>query len=288
MSSKLYIFVAEQFQRFILFILAAGPIPNHIAFVMDGNRRFAGRLGKRPIEGHMEGFSALRRVLGISYKLGVRSVSVYAFAIDNFRRSPEEVNGLMDLFEENLHAVCKHGALFEEYRVRLNILGKTSLFPERVRVAVEKAEQMTKHNKSVVLNVMMPYASRDEITTAMQTVGQKVINGDLSLSMITEDDINAELFTTKGDNDPVEVLIRTSGVRRFSDFLMWQCCEDVQVHFTPVYWPDFGLRQFIPIILDYQRKIWSRKLLIPQADPYETVVIIQNHLAMAGYVFRFR
>lgn len=122
----LYVFIVGHFQRFIISVLAAGPIPKHIAIVMDGNRRYAGKLGKPPIEGHIEGFSALRRVsnifshghvcvlkeyqvLELSFRLGVRCVSVYAFAIDNFRRSPEEVAALMNMFEEKLCSLSQNG-----------------------------------------------------------------------------------------------------------------------------------------------------------------------------------
>lgn len=158
------------------------------------------------------------QVLELSFRLGVRCVSVYAFAIDNFRRSPEEVTALMDLCEEKLYTLCEHGCvrllsfcditvifsrrdLLEEYGVRLNVLGRTSLLPEKVQMAAKKAHQVTRHNKRcaylfvnkqfsmlllrAILNVMMPYASRDEMTTAMQKVGQKALQGELSLRYLT-------------------------------------------------------------------------------------------------------
>jgi len=251
-------------QRILLAALASGPIPNHIAFIMDGNRRYAGKQGKPVHEGHYAGFSTLRRVLEVCLRLGVRSVTVYAFSIDNFRRSPAEVDELMSLCEEKLYELCQHGDLLELYGVRLQVLGRASLLPPKVREAVKKAEELTRHHNKAILNVMMPYTSRDEIATAVQTVVRRTLRENSSPDLITEEDIERELYTTSGGNQPVEILVRTSGVKRFSDFLIWQCSENVQVHFTPVCWPDFGLRHFIPIILDYQRKVWSHKLLLPQ------------------------
>ncbi|KAF8517526.1 Decaprenyl diphosphate synthase-like protein [Hysterangium stoloniferum] len=251
-------------QRMLLAVLASGPIPNHIAFIMDGNRRYAGKQGKPVHEGHYAGFSALGRMLEICYRLGVSSVTVYAFSIDNFRRPPAEVDALMNLCEEKLYELCRRGELLELYGVRLRVLGKTSLLPPKVRKAVKKAEDLTRNHNKAILNVMMAYTSRDEITTAIQTVVRRTLREKSSPELITEEDIDRELFTTSVGNQPVDVLVRTSGVKRFSDFLIWQCSENVQVHFTPVCWPDFGLRHFIPVILDYQRKVWSHKLFLPQ------------------------
>ncbi|KAF8582320.1 Di-trans-poly-cis-decaprenylcistransferase [Ramaria rubella] len=260
----LFGFILGHLQRLLLAILASGPIPDHIAFVMDGNRRYAGKKGKPTFEGHYDGFFALRRMLEFCMRLRVRSVTVYAFAIENFKRSPAEVESLMNLCEEKLNELCEQGELLEQYGVRLQVLGKINLLPERVKEAIKKAEAITINHDKAILNVMMPYASREELTTAVQSTVQRALNGDINPEDITEDDVDAELYTNLAGNGPVEVLIRTSGVKRLSDYLTWQCCENTQIHFTPTYWPDLGLRDFVPILLDYQRKIWSRRLLLSQ------------------------
>ncbi|KZT69891.1 Di-trans-poly-cis-decaprenylcistransferase [Daedalea quercina L-15889] len=252
--------VAANARNVLLAILAAGPIPRHVAFVMDGNRRYARSHHKRVQEGHAEGFMALRRVLEVCMRLNVRCVSVYAFAIENFKRTPEEVDALMTLAETKLLEICQYGDLLQQYGVRLNVLGKTSLLPPKVQVAVRKAEEMTRGNDRAILNLCMPYASRDEIATAVELAIDHELSReaeDGSEHEITEDDITAQLMSTRAGSPPLDLLVRTSGVRRLSDFLLWQCCEDTQLQFSPTYWPDFGLWDFVPIILDYQRGVWA-------------------------------
>ncbi|KAL6300239.1 Di-trans-poly-cis-decaprenylcistransferase [Sparassis latifolia] len=240
----------------VLAILAAGPIPQHVAFVMDGNRRYARKHGKYVREGHSEGFQALRRVLKVCLRLNIRCVSAYAFAIENFKRSPEEVDALMDLAENKLLELCQHGQLLDEYGVRLNVLGRKEMLPERVQVAVKQAEEATRHNTRAILNLCMPYGARDDIATAVHSAIQDALKQDPVPSEITEDDIESRLMTSAVGSPPLDILVRTSGVRRLSDFFLWQCCEGTQLQFSEVYWPDFGLRDFVPIILDYQWKVW--------------------------------
>jgi ditrans,polycis-polyprenyl diphosphate synthase len=144
-----------------------------------------------------------------------------------------------------------------------------------VQAAARKAEELTRHNSRwvhcahlfallthfyarAILNLCMPYTAWDEITSAVQAAVRKNIeNGPDSEYLITEKEIESQLFTTVGGSPPLDILIRTSGVNRLSDFLLWQCCENTQLQFTSTYWPDFGLWDFVPIIFDYQRKVWS-------------------------------
>ncbi|RXW24197.1 hypothetical protein EST38_g1639 [Candolleomyces aberdarensis] len=254
--------IYRQSRNVILSLLAAGPIPRHVAFVMDGNRRYARKHQKRVQEGHSEGFVALRRMLEVCLRLNIRCVSAYAFSIENFKRSPEEVDALMELAEKKLLELCQHGDLLDQYGVRLNVVGRKQLLPERVQKAVERAENLTRSNSRAILNICMPYTSRDEITTAVETSVQNSLKdrskakGDI---VITEEDIDNNLMTSLGGSPPLDILVRTSGVKRLSDFMLWQCCEDTQIQYTDTYWPDFGLFDLVPIILDYQRKMWHRQ-----------------------------
>ncbi|TCD66805.1 cis-prenyltransferase [Steccherinum ochraceum] len=247
-------FLADKSQRALLSILAAGPIPQHVAFVMDGNRRYARMHHQEVQQGHAEGYVALRRMLEICMRLGVRCVSVYSFSIENFKRSPKEVEALMDLAEEKLIELCQHGELLEEYGVRLNVVGKKELLPVRVQLAVEKAEHLTAKNDRSILNLCMPYTSRDEMATAVQFAVQEALENDDQDAEITEKDIDAHLMTTLAGSPPLDILVRTSGVKRLSDYLLWQCSENTQIQFSSAYWPDFGLWDFLPILLDFQRK----------------------------------
>jgi len=215
-------------RNFLLFVLAAGPIPAHVAFVMDGNRRYARSQRQAVQQGHSAGFVALRGILEVCLRLGVKCVSAYAFSIENFKREKEEVDALMKLAEEKLEELCRHGDLLEEYGVRLNVIGKVELLPESVQHAVRKAECMTKHNDRAILNLCMPYTARDEIATAVQSAVHEALQSstpDRLPSTITERDIASHLMTTRAGSPPLDVLVRTSGVKRLSDFMLWQLCR---------------------------------------------------------------
>ncbi|EKM58408.1 uncharacterized protein PHACADRAFT_140311 [Phanerochaete carnosa HHB-10118-sp] len=247
--------VSQKVQDALLAILSAGPIPRHVAFIMDGNRRYARRQHRVVAEGHAQGFETLSQVLKTCMRLGVRCVSVYAFAIENFNRSPAEVEALMSLAENKLIEISKHDALLDRYGIRLNALGRRDMLPPNVLAAVEKAESMTRKNNKAVLNICMPFASHDDIVSAVQTSAEKAIeNHD---SVITEDDVDACISTSVVGSPPIDILVRTSGVKRLSDYMTWQTCETAQIQFSSRYWPDFGLWDFVPILLDYQQKIWS-------------------------------
>lgn len=247
----------DHIRRAFLTVLRAGPIPQHVAFVMDGNRRYARVKGMKVIQGHVDGFVALRRVLEICSSLDIKFVSVYAFAIDNFKRPQEEVDGLMHLAENALLDLCTRGGLLAQHGIRLNTVGKTNLFPPEVQAALAKAEELTKNNHKAVLNLCMPYSSRDEIATAVEeTIHVALVEG--RTEPITEKDIEDHLMTTKVNSPPLDILIRTSGVKRLSDFLLWQCTDNTQIHFIDTFWPDMGLFDLLPIMLDYQRKIWTQ------------------------------
>ncbi|TFY79330.1 hypothetical protein EWM64_g4680 [Hericium alpestre] len=249
-------FVLHYLQHLLIFILASGPIPKHVAFVMDGNRRYARKRAMLPQQGHSHGYVAFRRNLEICFRLKVKCVSAYVFSIDNFKRSPEEVDALMTLAEQSFSELIQYGNILQQYGVRLNVVGKKEMLPENVLKAVRKAEDMTRHNNKAILNLCMPYTSRDEITTAVRDTVHDSLQADQPLE-ITEKDIDDHLMTTKGGSPPLDILIRTSGVKRLSDFLLWQCAEDTQIQIVDTYWPDFGLFDLLPIILDYQRKVWA-------------------------------
>ncbi|ESK94915.1 dehydrodolichyl diphosphate synthetase [Moniliophthora roreri MCA 2997] len=255
-------------KRLLLKILAAGPVPQHVAFVMDGNRRYARMLGKGVKHGHGEGYESLRRVLEICFRLNIRCVSVYAFAIENFKRSKEEVDALMVLAVDKLDELCRHGDLLNQYNVRLNVIGRTELFPSHVKTIVKRAEDLTRMNDGSILNICMPYASTDEITTAIESCIHDAIE-DKVPTTITAEKITSRLMTTERGSPPrVDILIRTSGVTRLSDFMLWQSNEHTQIHFVDAFWPDFRLLDFVPIILQWQRAVWSGRVT-PQ-KPYKS------------------
>ncbi|KAK3615002.1 cis-prenyltransferase [Elasticomyces elasticus] len=158
----------QQLRELLISTLKCGPIPQHIAFVMDGNRRYARTHKLETVEGHHLGFEALAKVLEVCYKSGVKVVTIYAFSIENFKRSKYEVDGLMDMAKLKLVQMSQHGELFDRYGASVRILGDKSLVREDVLEQVDRAVEMTKHNDQAVLNVCFPYTSREEITRSIR------------------------------------------------------------------------------------------------------------------------
>ncbi|QRV79071.1 dehydrodolichyl diphosphate synthetase [Ceratobasidium sp. AG-Ba] len=249
--------IIDLLTRLVIFILSSGPVPQHVAFVMDGNRRYARQKQMEIAGGHMEGFGALKRMLEICLKLNIKCVTVYAFSIENFKRPVKEVDTLMSLAKAKLEELCSHGDLLDQYQVRLNVLGKTELLPPDVLEVVYRAEAMTAKHNGAILNICMPYTSREEITSAVESIVRSHQAGEIELDDITPEALEARLYTKLRDSPKLDILVRTSGVHRLSDFLLWQACADTQIHFSDAYWPDFALRDLVPVLLDYQRKQWG-------------------------------
>ncbi|GAA6024018.1 hypothetical protein JCM11491_000533 [Sporobolomyces phaffii] len=244
--------------------LRLGPRPQHVAFIMDGNRRSA-RLRSLPVRvGHEEGFEALKRVLSFLLKLDIPHVTVYAFSIENFNRDPAEVDTLMDMARKRLVEICRHGALLQQYGVQIRVLGRRDLLPPDVQESCLEAERMTAHNSKGILNLCCPYTSQEEIATAVKRTVDAATAAPAAASAasprpapdddaalnITEAEIASNLYTAA--SPPVDILIRTSGVSRLSDFLLWQCNEDTVLHFIEPNWPDIGVADVLPPLLSYQ------------------------------------
>ncbi|EIW73534.1 hypothetical protein TREMEDRAFT_24986 [Tremella mesenterica DSM 1558] len=213
----------------LIFILSLGPLPRHVGFVMDGNRRYARGRGKRAVQGHTDGFTSLRRVLEICLRLNIPVVTIFAFSIENFNRPKEEVDALMNLAKSRLMELCTHGDLLQTYGVKIRFIGNLDMLPADVREAARKMEALTADNDRVV--------STETVFENLQT--------SRAISRLD-----------KGGDGKVDILVRTSGVKRLSDFLMWQCCEDTQIHFVRTHWPEFGLTDMLPILLGWQQKVW--------------------------------
>ncbi|GMK53941.1 hypothetical protein CspeluHIS016_0105270 [Cutaneotrichosporon spelunceum] len=245
----------------LLSVIALGPMPKHIGFVMDGNRRYARSHGQRIARGHEKGSESLKRTLRICLRLHIPIVSVYAFAIDNFRRSPEEVDTLMRLATESLAEICREGGFLQQHGIRLRCIGRMELLKPDMQKALQEMEAATAGNTNGVLNVCGPYSSRDEITTAVRAT----LASDASGS-ITPAALFARLQSVSAAEDvaagggALDILVRTSDTKRLSDFMLWQAGRSTQVHFVRTYWPDFGLSDLLPILLGWQQRVWLRGL----------------------------
>jgi undecaprenyl diphosphate synthase len=229
-------------------VRAAGPVPRHVAIIMDGNGRWAKeRFLPRPF-GHRSGMKAVREVVQGALEAGVQHLSLFAFSQENWQRPQSEVSALMSLLEEYIAREVEELA---EKGVRVRVLGERERLGGGARDAVATVERRTAHNDTLTLNLFISYGSRHEIVRAMQDLAEDVAAGRLRPEQISEAEVSARLLT-RGMPDP-DLLIRTSGEQRISNFLLWQLAY-TELFISQVLWPDFGRTQLFEALLDYQRR----------------------------------
>ncbi|XP_034172312.2 dehydrodolichyl diphosphate synthase subunit isoform X1 [Osmia lignaria lignaria] len=238
------------FQLLLMKILSTGHIPKHVAFIMDGNRRYASKNGMEKLDGHSKGFDKFAETLQWCKDLGVQEVTFYAFSIENFKRQEEEVKGLLNLAEEKFHSLLGEKDKIRKYGLRVRIIGNLSLLPLKLQELIAETMIFTKEHNKAFLNIAFAYTSRDEITRAIKDVIEGVQTGDILSEDIDEDLISNCLYTNNSPNP--DLLIRTSGEVRFSDFLMWQISSTC-IYFTNILWPEFNVWDFLNAIFYYQR-----------------------------------
>jgi len=327
----------KQLRELLIGALKQGPVPQHVAFEMDGNRRYARSRRMETVEGHHRGFEALAKIMEICYKAGVKTVTVYAFSIENFKRPKYEVDGLMQLAKVKLEQLTSYGDILDRYGAAVRVLGQRDLLREDVLQVVDKAVARTQHNKKAVLNICFPYTARAEMTNAIQStvaeflappppkntlfspsrIRQNILSrqlsehetlptirdnspgrtedkdgeGDLDADggesssttlspdspplrvrhrngswtdlklphpdNITVDTLEKHMYTAS--DPPLDLFIRTSGVERLSDFMLWQCHQDTQIFFLKCLWPDFDLHHFIWVLLEWQWRLKQKE-----------------------------
>jgi len=247
-------------QSLCLRIIRCGELPKHVAFIMDGNRRFAREKNLQKIEGHIHGFEKLAETLQWCNDLGINQVTVYAFSIENYKRPSEEVDSLLNLARDKFRRLIKEADRFAKEGVRVNVIGNLSLLPSDLQSLIFQAMEVTSKNEKATLNVAFSYTSRDEMTHAVKVLANAVDTGYLEVEDINVDLIERCFYTSlsnKSENAAMsacpDLLVRTSGESRLSDFLLWQSSYSV-THFTEVLWPDFGLHHLMGAIFHYQSK----------------------------------
>ncbi|EJK2114899.1 isoprenyl transferase [Vibrio navarrensis] len=209
-------------------------LPKHIAIIMDGNGRWAKSKGQPRVFGHKKGVSAVRKTIAAASKLNIQAITLFAFSSENWRRPEDEVGLLMELFITVLSSEVKK---LHKNNLRLRIIGDTSRFSERLQKKIAEAETLTAGNTGMMINVAANYGGKWDIVQAVQKLAQQVEQGKLAASDIDEDKIAQHL--TMADLPDVDLLIRTSGECRISNFMLWQMAY-AEMYFTPIYWPDFG------------------------------------------------
>ncbi|XP_060202747.1 dehydrodolichyl diphosphate synthase CPT3-like [Lycium barbarum] len=263
----------------IFSVLDVGPIPSHIAFVMDGNRRYSKKQNLLDGDGHRAGFSALINMLRYCYELGVKYKTVYAFSIDNFKRRPEEVLSLMRLMQEKIDELIKEESIINRLGIRIYFKGNLKLLSDPVSSAAERAMVKTACNSKAVLYICVAYTSTDEIVHAVQEsceekwdeirkreainaggnlIGPKENGKDNDEHLIGVTNVDRHMYMSVCP-DP-DIIIRTSGATRLSNFLLWQSTHCL-LYSPAALWPEIGLSHLVWIVLDFQRNYLNRPLL---------------------------
>ncbi|MDJ0649792.1 MAG: isoprenyl transferase [Xenococcaceae cyanobacterium MO_188.B19] len=223
-------------------------LPQHIAIIMDGNGRWAKQQGLPRIEGHRQGAKTLKKILRTCKNWGIKTLTVYAFSTENWGRPLTEVNFLMNLFERLLRKQLQE---MQQEGVCIKFLGDLSPLPLSLQQAIRHSMAMTQNNQGINFNVAINYGGRDEIVKACRNIAEKVARQELSTEIINADLISQHLYTT--NNPDPDLLIRTSGEMRLSNFLLWQMAY-TEIYVTDTFWPDFDTKQLEKAIVNYQKR----------------------------------
>jgi len=223
-------------------------LPEHVAIIMDGNGRWAKKRLKNRIIGHEKGADTVRKITRLCRKLGIKVLTLYAFSTENWQRPEKEVSALMLLLRKFLTSERK---LLHDNNIRLKAIGQIERLPKKVREVLDNTINETSKNDSMILNLALSYGARNEIVSAVKQISKQVKEANIEI-----DDINEQLFSdylyTKQMPDP-DLLIRTSGEMRLSNFMLWQMAY-TEIYITKTLWPDFEQEEFINILKDYQSR----------------------------------
>lgn len=223
-------------------------LPGHVAVIMDGNGRWAHKRGRERIFGHHQGVKAVRKTVEAAAELGINFLTLYAFSTENWNRPDEEVSALMDLMVESIN---NETHTLVEKKISLRVIGDLSRLSENVRNRLYETMKVTSEGTHMTLVVALSYSSRWEISEACRRIAMAVKEGRLNLNQINEQTVSDSL-TTSHIPDP-ELMIRTSGEKRISNFLLWQLAY-TELYFTEKLWPDFGKEDFYKAVADFQKR----------------------------------
>ena len=223
-------------------------VPEHVAIIMDGNGRWATNKGLPRSFGHNKGVGVLKNILKVSKRLGCKVLTVYAFSTENWTRPTTEVDFLINLFTNVLRNEIEE---IHQELIKIKFIGDLTPFPETLKKIIYSSEYMTKNNNNFLLNVCLNYGGRQEIVKVAKEIAYKSSTGEINPNEVNEELFKSELLT-QGINDP-ELLIRTSGEKRISNFLLWQLAYS-EIYISEVLWPDFNEFEFLKAIIDYQSR----------------------------------
>ena len=223
-------------------------LPNHVAIIMDGNGRWAKKIGKKRAFGHENGTKSVRDCIDQSLRLGIKNLTLYVFSTENWNRPKFEVNALMDLL---VYSLENERVNLIENGIKLNVIGELETLKDKAKTKLKSIISETKSNKKLNLNLAISYGSKQEIVNVIREISNKVKNNIISVKNIDENIINEHLYTRNLPN--VDLLIRTGGEKRVSNFLLWQIAY-AEMYFTDILWPDFKKEDFLHALQDYQKR----------------------------------
>ncbi len=226
-------------------------LPRHVGIIMDGNGRWAQQRGLPRYKGHIEGAKTFRKIGEFAGTLGIECLTFYAFSTENWKRPPEEVAAIMDLFREYLKELDDRKAENEEKGIKVNFIGDRTGIPKDILRMMGYSERITRKKDHVILNIAINYGGRQEILHSVQDIAKQVEKGKLKAKEITEDMISQNLYTG-GLPDP-DLIIRPSGEYRLSNFLLWQSAY-AEFWYSDILWPDFTEADFVEALCDFERR----------------------------------
>jgi tritrans,polycis-undecaprenyl-diphosphate synthase [geranylgeranyl-diphosphate specific] len=240
----------QTYEKRLLKEIQTRPVPQHVAVIMDGNRRYAKEFGLLVAEGHEKGKEKLEEMLEWCLELGIKVLTVYAFSTENVARETDEVNVLMRMFSQSFKRLADDERV-HRHRIRVRVLGQKDILPEDVREAIDYAELKTKDYDSYFFNIAVGYGGRQELLHAVKRVAEEVQKGAMEVEDINEETFYKFLYTS--DLPDPDLILRTSGEERISNFLLWQLAYS-ELYFSDVYWPGFRKVDFLRAVRSYQQR----------------------------------
>ena len=242
----------KAYEKWLWIQVKNGEKLEHIAIILDGNRRWASEKELNPWLGHKKGAETVEQLLDWCEKLGVKFVTLYTFSTENFRRSPEEVEEIMRIAEVEFRKLLTDERIHQN-KVHVKVIGRVNLLPESLQQLIADVEKATAHYDNQFLNFAFAYGGRAEIVDAAKTIMQKVQDGELRLEDVNERTFEKYLYTSHMPKQEPDLIIRTSGEERLSGFLLWQSAYS-ELCFLDVYWPDFRLIDLLRAIRTFQKR----------------------------------
>ena len=247
-----FIGVYSIYHKWLKETIKQGDVPKHIGVITDGNRRWAKERLMEGWEGHSEGAKTLENFLDWCIELGVQTVTIYSFSTENFKRSKKELDELFKVFHENLLKVLDTSSI-HDHKVRVKALGRLETLPENLQELIHKVEEATKDYDNFYLNIAVAYGGRAEIVDATRLIATKIQKGTIQPEEIDEHVLEAHLYTSHLPDPDPDIIIRTSGESRLSNFLVWQSAYS-ELFLLDVYWPSFRKIDLMRAIRAYQRR----------------------------------